>query len=56
MIPTLASIDDQVAAGPLSQVWSFELEIWTRDDRRRIETMQTLQNDVSFCAELLMKK
>ncbi|PSN73595.1 hypothetical protein BS50DRAFT_483032, partial [Corynespora cassiicola Philippines] len=42
MMPTLVSTEDQVAAGGLSYVGSSELEIATRDWRRRIETTQTL--------------
>lgn len=50
MIPMFASTEDHVAAGGLSYVWSLELEIATRDCRRRIETTQTLmRQDVSGC-------
>lgn len=43
MRPTLISMEDQVAAGELSNVGSVEFEIETRDLRRRIDTMQTLE-------------
>ena len=42
MMPTLISTELHVAAGGLSYVGSTELEMATRDWRRRIETMQTL--------------
>jgi hypothetical protein len=43
IIPTLVSTELHVAAGGLSYVGSRELEIETRDCRRRIDTMHTLQ-------------
>ena len=42
MIPTFVSTEDHVAAGGLSYVGSFELEMATSDWRRRMETMHTL--------------
>lgn len=41
-IPTLTSVEDQIAAKGLSQVTSEETEMEYRDWRRRMETMHVL--------------
>lgn len=43
MMPTFVSTAENVAAGGLSKVGSFELEIATRDCSRTMEITQTLQ-------------